>query len=115
MSGVTFEEFLRWKNNPEVVDGMSLSERYARARQAAKPVNFGVPGGLGVVEGSLTIALVAYGGQKEATVAAVVLYRLISFWGLLGVGWAAWAVLAYQTRRHERAEERADEREGVVA
>ena len=73
------------------------------------------PGGLGVVEGSLTIALVAYGGQKEATVAAVVLYRLISFWGLLGVGWAAWAVLAYQTRRHERSEERADEREGVVA
>jgi len=62
------------------------------------------PGGLGVVEGSLTIALVAYGGQKEATVAAVVLYRLISFWGLLAVGWAAWAVLAYQTRRHERAE-----------
>jgi putative heme transporter len=62
------------------------------------------PGGLGVVEGSLTIALVAYGGQKEATVATVVLYRLISFWGLLAVGWVAWAVLAYQTRRHERAE-----------
>ena len=60
------------------------------------------PGGLGVVEGSLTIALVAYGGQKEATVATVVLYRLISFWGLLAVGWVAWAVLAYQTRRHER-------------
>ena len=62
------------------------------------------PGGLGVVEGSLTIALVAYGGQKEATVAAVVLYRLISFWGLLAVGWAAWAVLAYQIRKHEREE-----------
>jgi uncharacterized membrane protein YbhN (UPF0104 family) len=61
------------------------------------------PGGLGVVEGSLTIALVAYGGPKEATVAAVVLYRLISFWGLLAVGWVAWAALAYQTRRHERA------------
>lgn len=64
------------------------------------------PGGLGVVEGSLTIALVAYGGQKEATVAAVVLYRLISFWGLLVAGWAAWAVLAYQTRKAEaRVEE----------
>src|SRR6202030_3159327 len=32
------------------------------------------PGGLGVVEGSLTIALVAYGGSEEATVATVVLY-----------------------------------------
>jgi uncharacterized protein (TIRG00374 family) len=62
------------------------------------------PGGLGVVEGSLTIALVAYGGPREATVAAVVLYRLISFWALLGVGWIAWGGLAYQTRRQERAE-----------
>jgi putative heme transporter len=61
------------------------------------------PGGLGVVEGSLTIALVAYGGNREATVATVVLYRLISFWGLLGAGWLAWAGLAYQARRHDRA------------
>ncbi len=59
------------------------------------------PGGLGVVEGSLTIALVAYGGNKEATVATVVLYRLISFWGLLAVGWVSWAVLAVQGRRAE--------------
>jgi uncharacterized protein (TIRG00374 family) len=59
------------------------------------------PGGLGVVEGSLTIALVAYGGGQESTVAAVVLYRLISFWGLLVVGWAAWAVFAYEGRRPE--------------
>src|SRR5205823_6705177 len=67
------------------------------------------PGGLGVVEGSLTIALVAYGGNHEATVATVVLYRLISFWGLLGAGWIAWAVLAAQTRRAERGEaERAE-------
>jgi uncharacterized protein (TIRG00374 family) len=64
------------------------------------------PGGLGVVEGSLTIALVAYGGHEEATVAAVVLYRLISFWGLLGVGWLAWAVLAWAARRAERERDR---------
>lgn len=69
------------------------------------------PGGLGVVEGSLTIALVAFGGQKEATVAAVVLYRLISFWGLLAVGWVAWAVLAYQNRRHDREEARIEAHE----
>ena len=59
------------------------------------------PGGLGVVEGSLTIALVAYGGGQESTVAAVVLYRLISFWGLLAVGWVAWAFFAYEGRRRE--------------
>jgi uncharacterized protein (TIRG00374 family) len=56
------------------------------------------PGGLGVVEGSLTIAIVAYGGGQESTVAAVVLYRLISFWGLLAVGWLAWAFFAYEGR-----------------
>jgi len=72
------------------------------------------PGGLGVVEGSLTIALVAYGGPKEATVAAVVLYRLISFWGLLAVGWLAWALLAYQARKHDRAEEQAEMQEAVA-
>jgi hypothetical protein len=44
------------------------------------------PGGLGVVEGSLTVALVAFGGGQAATVAAVLLYRLISFWIPLPVG-----------------------------
>ena len=57
------------------------------------------PGGLGVVEGSLTVALVAYGGAETSTVAAVFLYRLISFWGELPVGWIAWAWLATRRRR----------------
>jgi hypothetical protein len=57
------------------------------------------PGGLGVVEGSLTVALVAYGGAETSTVAAVFLYRLVSFWGELPVGWIAWAWLARQRRR----------------
>jgi uncharacterized protein (TIRG00374 family) len=57
------------------------------------------PGGLGVVEGSLTIALVAYGGGKAETVAAVLLYRLISFWALLPVGWTSWAVVSWDGRR----------------
>ncbi len=44
------------------------------------------PGGLGVVEGSLTVALVAFGGGEAPTVAAVLLYRLISFWVPLPIG-----------------------------
>ena len=96
----------------EAVPWQGLLLAYGAAQLAINiPIT---PGGLGVVEGSLTIALVAYGGQKEATVATVVLYRLISFWGLLGVGWLAWAVLAYQTRRHERAEEAAAMTEAVA-
>jgi uncharacterized protein (TIRG00374 family) len=57
------------------------------------------PGGLGVVEGSLTVALVAYGGAHSATVAAVLLYRIISFWLLLPLGWAATFGLAWRNRR----------------
>jgi uncharacterized protein (TIRG00374 family) len=57
------------------------------------------PGGLGVVEGSLTIALVAYGGGKAETVAAVLLYRLISFWALLPLGWISWALVSVDVRR----------------
>ncbi|MGH3394770.1 MAG: lysylphosphatidylglycerol synthase transmembrane domain-containing protein [Streptosporangiaceae bacterium] len=56
------------------------------------------PGGLGVVEGSLTIALVAFGGSASSTVAAVLLYRLISFWLTLPLGWGAWAWLTWTGR-----------------
>jgi hypothetical protein len=57
------------------------------------------PGGLGVVEGSITIALVAFGGAQDATVDAVLMYRLISFWLILLVGWVLWGQLAYQVRK----------------
>jgi uncharacterized protein (TIRG00374 family) len=57
------------------------------------------PGGLGVVEGSLTIALVAFGGAAPSTVVAVLLYRILSFWLALPVGWGAWGWLAWTGRR----------------
>jgi putative heme transporter len=58
------------------------------------------PGGLGVVEGSLTIALVAYGGSTASTVAAVLLYRIMSFWVPMPIGWMAWIGLRVDARRH---------------
>jgi hypothetical protein len=64
------------------------------------------PGGLGVVEGSLTVALVAFGGVQVSTVAAVILYRIISFWGFLPVGWFVWGVLAIRDRRADRDRDR---------
>jgi putative heme transporter len=71
---------------------------YAAAQLATNlPIT---PGGLGVVEGSLTVALVAFGGDAFKTVAAVLLYRLISFWFMLPVGWVSWAALAVNARRH---------------
>lgn len=56
------------------------------------------PGGLGAVEGSLTVALVAYGGAQVPTVAAVLIYRVITFWLLLVVGWATYAFLRWTAR-----------------
>jgi hypothetical protein len=57
------------------------------------------PGGLGVVEGSLSIALVLYGGAQVSTVAAVLLYRILSFWAVLPLGWGSWAGLRWVGRR----------------
>lgn len=67
---------------------------------AALPIT---PGGLGAVEGSLTLALVTFGGAQASTVAAVLLYRLISFWLVLPVGWASWLVMALHGRRQVAA------------
>jgi uncharacterized protein (TIRG00374 family) len=57
------------------------------------------PGGLGVVEGSITIALGYFGGSQNSTVAAVLMYRAISFWLVLVVGWILWGQLAFQVRK----------------
>ena len=57
------------------------------------------PGGLGVVEGSITIALVAFGGSESTTPYAVLLYRIISFWFILVIGWSFIGQLALQVRR----------------
>ncbi|MDA8209217.1 MAG: lysylphosphatidylglycerol synthase transmembrane domain-containing protein [Actinomycetota bacterium] len=60
------------------------------------------PGGLGVVEGSLSIALVAYGGAQEPAVAAVLLYRLISFWLVVPFGWLSYFATNLVRRRAGR-------------
>jgi len=57
------------------------------------------PGGLGTVEGSITIALSYFGGGTAADIAAVLVYRLLSFWLVLLVGWGSWSGLAFGVRR----------------
>ncbi len=57
------------------------------------------PGGLGTVEGSITIALSYFGGGTSADIAAVLVYRLISFWLVLVIGWGSWGGLALGVRR----------------
>jgi hypothetical protein len=69
---------------------------YALAQVAASiPIT---PGGLGVVEGSLTALLVAYGMPTNVALASVLLYRAVSFWGLVPVGWGVWGYLSWRSR-----------------
>lgn len=44
------------------------------------------PGGVGLVEGGLAMVLMSAGGSDARVLAAVLLYRLISYWGTLPVG-----------------------------
>ena len=53
---------------------------------AAQSLNI-TPGGLGVAEGSLSLALIATGLGASRALAAVLLYRLASFWLVALTGW----------------------------
>ena len=64
------------------------------------------PGGVGVVEGALSLLLVAYGVPTGASVAAVLLYRLISFWILVPIGWASAAAMKLEPRLKARRQAR---------
>jgi len=55
------------------------------------------PGGLGVTEGSMAVTLAAYDGGMAAAVAAVLLYRLITYWAVLPAGGLCYLSLR---RRH---------------
>jgi putative heme transporter len=53
-----------------------------------------VPGGLGIVEGSLAVVLAAYGAGRVQAVSAALAFRLVNFWLAIAVGWVIAAVLA---------------------
>lgn len=81
---------------------LGLLLAYSAGQLAA---NFPItPGGLGVVEGSISIALVAYGGNQEASIAAVLLYRLFSFWIWLLPGIGCYFGLRIKTPAAHRKE-----------
>jgi uncharacterized protein (TIRG00374 family) len=58
-----------------------------------------VPGGLGIIEGSLAIILVGYGASRPSALAAAVIYRAISFWLAIAAGWISVGVIARRYRR----------------
>jgi putative heme transporter len=61
-----------------------------------------VPGGLGIVEGSLAVILIAYGSSRIPALSAVIAFRLVSFWLAIVIGWASVGVIAGRARRGDR-------------
>jgi putative heme transporter len=58
-----------------------------------------VPGGFGIIEGSLAVILVGYGASRVPAVSAAVAYRVVSFWLVIAVGWLAVGVITHRSRR----------------
>ncbi len=70
---------------------------------AAQSLNI-TPGGLGVAEGTLSLALVATGLRASQALAAVLLYRLASFWLVAVAGWLVLFFLRHRQRgQHDTA------------
>ena len=65
---------------------------------AAQSINI-TPGGLGLTEGTLSLALVATGLHTTQALAAVLLYRLASFWLVACAGWLVLFFLKHRQRQ----------------
>ncbi|MEV0811225.1 YbhN family protein [Micromonospora sp. NPDC050200] len=52
-----------------------------------------IPGGLGIIDSALILGLVAGGIDTSTAIAAVVLYRIISFGFIISAGWVTWTVI----------------------
>ena len=57
-----------------------------------------VPGGIGVVEGSLAVILTAYGASQTSALSAALVFRGVSFWLAIAVGWTSVAVISRRGR-----------------
>jgi len=56
------------------------------------------PGGVGAVEAGMAAALVAAGMAAGPALTAVLVYRLASFWMLLGIGWVTMGLMTRHAR-----------------
>lgn len=66
------------------------------AGSTAKGVPF-TPGGIGFVEGAIALALVGSGLPAATATAAALLYRVASFWMLVGLGWTVIAMRRFRS------------------
>jgi uncharacterized membrane protein YbhN (UPF0104 family) len=52
-----------------------------------------LPGGGGTIEATMSAGLIVAGGTAAAVIAAVLLYRIISAWALVPLGWGLWRIM----------------------
>ena len=58
-----------------------------------------IPGGLGIVEGSLAVVLMAYGTGRVPAVAVALAFRVVNFWLAVIAGWVTVGLIALRMRR----------------
>ena len=58
-----------------------------------------IPGGLGIVEGSLAVVLMAYGTGRVPAVSAALAFRIVNYWLAIAVGWLSVGLIAQLARR----------------
>jgi uncharacterized protein (TIRG00374 family) len=87
------------------IDGLVVSYGVANVL-AAIPIT---PGGLGVVEATLTAALVGFGLPRAQALVGVVSYRLANFWLPIPAGAAAYLALKVTDRRDRRVHRELEE------
>ena len=63
-----------------------------------------LPGGIGVVDGALTAALVAGGLSAAEALPAVIIYRLVSFVLVAVAGWVTFAIM-FRTLNHDHPDD----------
>jgi putative heme transporter len=52
-----------------------------------------LPGGGGTIEATMSAGLIVAGGTGAAVIAAVLLYRIVSAWALVPLGWGLWRAM----------------------
>ncbi len=62
-----------------------------------------VPGGIGIIEGSLAVILAAYGTGHASALSTALVFRIVSFWLAVAVGWISVAATARHGRRPAEA------------
>jgi putative heme transporter len=90
---------------PVPFDGVLLAYGVAQI-VAVLPI---VPGGLGLVEGSLAVILVAYGARRVPALSTVLVYRFVSYWLAIVVGWLSFGSIVWVAHRMSSAKRRVAE------